>query len=386
MSKAVTHEEVEDVLSSIRRLVSEDKRPLAGMRKEAPAAVKAPKVTEVADDVSDRLVLTPALRVTEDAPLADPRFEDDAPVLVYVPREAAPTADTADSKKPMMLFPSKDQGAQNDHAPSEDQGMFAADSAQENVDALVQGALQAEAQSALSDDSDDDDYSNEDYWDVDDDPDAEYMPLMDEAEEDEPPAVFIRNTGEERVKPAPVPETAPVAEEFFGDDRVEKIPQANPADYDDLSSEAEAPFFDGLSDEIADEATSAVPLTAKIAALEAAVSGIANDWEPDGDEVETLGASVAPAMAWEDDVALDANGAPVGEEEAVTQADEQDAPAPEAASAAEDQVIDEAALRDLVSEIVRAELQGALGERITRNVRKLVRREIHRALTAQELE
>jgi len=43
-------------------------------------------------------------------------------------------------------------------------------------------------------------------------------------------------------------------------------------------------------------------------------------------------------------------------------------------------------LRELVTEIVRQELQGALGERITRNVRKLVRREIHRALTSQELE
>lgn len=53
---------------------------------------------------------------------------------------------------------------------------------------------------------------------------------------------------------------------------------------------------------------------------------------------------------------------------------------------ADDQLMDEEALRDLVSEIVRAELQGALGERITRNVRKLVRREIHRALTAQEME
>ena len=51
----------------------------------------------------------------------------------------------------------------------------------------------------------------------------------------------------------------------------------------------------------------------------------------------------------------------------------------------DEQVIDEAVLRDLVSEIVREELQGALGERITRNVRKLVRREIHRALTAQDL-
>ena len=52
----------------------------------------------------------------------------------------------------------------------------------------------------------------------------------------------------------------------------------------------------------------------------------------------------------------------------------------------EPQTIDEDALRDLISDIVREELQGALGERITRNVRKLVRREIHRALTAQDLE
>ena len=48
--------------------------------------------------------------------------------------------------------------------------------------------------------------------------------------------------------------------------------------------------------------------------------------------------------------------------------------------------LDEESLRELVADIVREELQGALGERITRNVRKLVRREIHRALTAQELE
>ncbi|MFC6686939.1 hypothetical protein [Jhaorihella thermophila] len=49
-------------------------------------------------------------------------------------------------------------------------------------------------------------------------------------------------------------------------------------------------------------------------------------------------------------------------------------------------VLDEESLRELVADIVRQELQGALGERITRNVRKLVRREIHRALAAKELE
>jgi hypothetical protein len=50
----------------------------------------------------------------------------------------------------------------------------------------------------------------------------------------------------------------------------------------------------------------------------------------------------------------------------------------------EDSVIDEETLRRLVIEIVREELQGTLGERITRNVRKLVRREIYRVLSSEE--
>ncbi|MCF7701220.1 hypothetical protein [Loktanella sp. M215] len=49
-------------------------------------------------------------------------------------------------------------------------------------------------------------------------------------------------------------------------------------------------------------------------------------------------------------------------------------------------LIDEAALRDMVRQIVRDELQGKLGERITHNVRKLVRREIHRVLTTQDFD
>ncbi len=48
--------------------------------------------------------------------------------------------------------------------------------------------------------------------------------------------------------------------------------------------------------------------------------------------------------------------------------------------------LDEDMLRDIVREIIREELHGALGERITRNVRKLVRAEINRALITQDLE
>lgn len=52
----------------------------------------------------------------------------------------------------------------------------------------------------------------------------------------------------------------------------------------------------------------------------------------------------------------------------------------------EDGLIDMEMLRDIVAEIIREELQGPLGERITRNVRMLVRREINRALEARGLE
>ena len=60
MSDPVTNAEVEDVLSSIRRLVSEDKRPMQAFKEPEPQAAEP----------SDRLVLTPALRVA-DAPAVE---------------------------------------------------------------------------------------------------------------------------------------------------------------------------------------------------------------------------------------------------------------------------------------------------------------------------
>jgi hypothetical protein len=46
--------------------------------------------------------------------------------------------------------------------------------------------------------------------------------------------------------------------------------------------------------------------------------------------------------------------------------------------------LDVEGLRELVRDMIRQELQGVLGERITRNVRKLVRREIQRALDTEQ--
>lgn len=47
---------------------------------------------------------------------------------------------------------------------------------------------------------------------------------------------------------------------------------------------------------------------------------------------------------------------------------------------------DEVALRALVARVVREELQGDLGQRITSNLRKLVRREIRMILAAEKLD
>lgn len=52
----------------------------------------------------------------------------------------------------------------------------------------------------------------------------------------------------------------------------------------------------------------------------------------------------------------------------------------------DDVFVDEDVLRRLVTEIVREELQGRLGERITKNVRRMVRREIEQTLTLRDFE
>lgn len=77
-------------------------------------------------------------------------------------------------------------------------------------------------------------------------------------------------------------------------------------------------------------------------------------------------------------------------EDASTEASDVEAEASEAKPTGlgdiDETVLDEETLRELVSDIVRKELTGELGERITRNVRKLVRREIHRALATREFD
>ncbi|MGJ8585507.1 MAG: hypothetical protein ACSHXD_15555 [Marinosulfonomonas sp.] len=59
---------------------------------------------------------------------------------------------------------------------------------------------------------------------------------------------------------------------------------------------------------------------------------------------------------------------------------------PEIVDDDEDVFVDEDVLRRVVSEIVKEELQGKMGERITRNVRRMVRREIEQTLSLKGIE
>ncbi len=135
----------------------------------------------------------------------------------------------------------------------------------------------------------------------------------------------------------------------------------------------------------ADAASSDRSLSEKIAALETLVADRVDEWEPDDPGADAYAGTEAPTMAWED---AETGAAPTFSHHATRAMADEDADDDVDAQvfSSDEDVLDEEALRDLVADIVREELQGALGERITRNVRKLVRREIHRALAAQELE
>jgi len=136
--------------------------------------------------------------------------------------------------------------------------------------------------------------------------------------------------------------------------------------------------------------TSHETLTAKIAALEEVIGREPDQWEPESEGLGENAGTDVDALPWEDHV-----DDPVAEDDVAVAAPDPEGVAQDAdvdeddnadldLSDMGDTILDEAMLRDLISTIVREELQGALGERITRNVRKLVRREIHRAISAQD--
>tara|TARA_R110002049_G_scaffold23781_6_gene84687 strand:+ start:75696 stop:76754 length:1059 start_codon:yes stop_codon:yes gene_type:complete len=352
MSEPVTNADVEDVLSSIRRLVSEDKRP-------------KPSAKPVSEN--DRLVLTPALRVA--SPLPDAQVDDDGEddiqvqpdALVHRPSQTSQRYDDSSYIEREEPTAERTEAPNDRRNPAEDYASDPYDFEDDSADDVDAPDLRAADNEAVNQEAHDDA------------PDmARSMAIEDEDDEDDhvdtlrlDDPVDVQDDGVPADDDVALPNDAAAAEN-----------PAKPAKLEMLRPSGR------LSD--------------KFAALETAIGKISDRWEPDSVGADDYSGTEAPAMAWEDDIERDATGARMmdSDEAEVPNAAQAQPAADDAAEAdtsnpginADDQFLDEDALRDLVSEIVRAELQGALGERITRNVRKLVRREIHRALTAQELE
>lgn len=287
MSDPVTNIEIEDVLNSIRRLVAQSERPAD---KPRPAPM-----------VSDRLVLTPALRVAEPGL----RLQAAAPTGVApapVPAEAAAAA------------------AASPGAPAALRAVG------------LETALARQAQD----------------WEPD---GSEITP----AAEPRPDAVA------ERSKPAP--DDPPV----IRPGRFEPLQTA--AQPESAASSAPVPARDLAGDPAPDPARDLAggpaPDLAQTAVIVAASATLAPLSPGDDDDED---------VALDDDIDLSPPATHDGAFEA------------EMARFLTPGPIDQDTLRNLVFEIVRQELQGTLGERITRNVRKLVRREIYRVLASQEFE
>ncbi|MES2664593.1 MAG: hypothetical protein V4712_00740 [Pseudomonadota bacterium] len=299
----MSNHEIEDVLSSIRRLVSEDLRPAV----PRPAAAV----------VDSKLILTPALRVVAAEPVPDlplaPLTRDgfeilSGPRLAVVdpaPPEPAPLDAAPDAGPDLALTGfGQWQGTEEEAEAAPDAVDWEGDiwgagpdmtpALSDDLTEAAQGlALPADGASPLADEAP--------MW-----SDAsDQTPVWDEAPPDawvaEEPIPFVAHPR----KPAPAP--------------------ANP-----------------LAQAWADRAEAAV----RAELQEATEAKLAEAKAPD----------MAEGLFAADPAGLDALP------------------------------FDEETLREIVRDIIREELAGTLGERITRNVRKLVRVEINRALATRSVE
>ena len=468
MSDPVTNAEIEDVLSSIRRLVSEEPLRDRADRKDSDAA-------------PEKFVLTPALRVTEDDQPEDPgpRAERDVVATLYAEPDTQPEAEAAADAEPEMADPEAeakpeakaeaDEASQQDaewqaddddeHDLSELAGEPVTDDQPEDIaedhagetpenqhqDDLTEDAdvmdQQAAQDTGLSPDmtleqriaqleaaiqrspgewepDGSEDGSSDETQPIGFDSAGVALAVGDDASPEETAEkphddaqpesgdLSAADAGQDLAEPEHAePDTAEATDNFDPDQFEEALaeepdtepaaPEATEEDTSDASPEQVAAMFRHAEpdqqtdtedeqaqtedwqdlDEDDPDATEADPdfSTAEEAEFVEDTQDPANDPgdEPDADTVE------APQTA---EPQLAAKGQP---EDPGTSGDDQ---SEQLDFYGDEGMIDEEALRELVSDLVRQELQGVLGERITRNVRRLVRREIQRAMAVRDFE
>ncbi len=413
MADPAKSDEIEDVLSSIRRLVSEHQ----------PAADGAGDINEMitsdANDAPDRLVLTPALRVTDPEDpwvpisasadvLEDPSDTEEGEISRAEGEDWAKELWSEDPDAPHVM----DLDEANEE-PSQDGQRIDADAveprslndaleeiwtetnlvdearAHENAEETNEGdkpdsgSHEHEDLEQIAEDPQPEDSANDQSY-VEEDSHSEDDPIVDAnlpsaseiaateeiTDQDEAPASFIRSAVSVReYEPEEGnldwPDEAPPAATL--DLAVARAARNGEAEH--AAAEIETDEHDDEPDqqEIGAEGQDQPELAAEaiVEIVETAVvEEVHNHWTDASEDADT-----------QVDTAAD-------EEQAVEDLGESPFTFPDE----EDGFVDEETLRELIAEIVREELQGELGVRITRNIRKLVRREIRAALAAEAID
>lgn len=419
MSDPVTQVEIEDVLTSIRRLVSENGR--------APQPDVEPEENHPDDainEAADRLVLTPALRVSEmkvDAAQDDVQsieIEEKAlenwsfssRVSAIEPEQQEPEADVdADIVETAILSGPVDE--------SEVEAAFGA------LELPVENENEPQLATTEDDDSEDHDEGSEDFdedegialseaqaldsrivqwgrlgtgddlpYEPDVPGDSDYAGTDVEALNWTSSATVAEDDSETDDDDLAALDLAePVADDFASDEGQEyveaEITEIEETHWQDaVEEETGEPEFEAGSADLEEDSAEdgeiedAIPVFVPGAFRHASPESVQDEIAEDVGRIETTAEASEDVMDYGAQIEAQAND--------YIEETFEEAVAPELDGFDPDDTafLDEAMMRDLVGEIVRQELQGALGERITRNVRKLVRREIHRALAAHDLE
>ncbi len=452
MSERVTNVEIEDVLTSIRKLVA-DGEWIRQRAAEANAARDAEPVVSAVEAVDDagKFVLTPALRVIESradvrgkgesllrfrrnaepeamnnadqGALVTPEAETAEPEAAEAPHGMNDAAtDRAETLDDVLDKDTVDETTSEPETISDILEMFDGDE-DESVEDLSEeeeaergdyqslGAAIAELEAAVGSDSDDwepdgsetvlNDFTTPlravggmDMPDIVDDEDGIDEPQPEasssaEAVEEEDEALL------DMLESEASSDEAPLDLAFFARPREKysEPTQGKPSDdvEEDAADESSLSFshaaFDYSNDAEDEDAESGAEAD-ELVGLEALVE------EPETDFVEEN-------LTEEDLVEDEPQQADVDTDEMIDQiADAITETAVESAASAivdeldedlaaylsEETALDEDMLRDLVTQVVRSELEGELGERMTRNIRKLVRREVFSILESREAE
>ncbi|MGA1179371.1 MAG: hypothetical protein ACO3U1_02045 [Marivivens sp.] len=452
MSDRVTNVEIEDVLTSIRKLVADGEwvRQRAAEANAAKGAEPVVSAVEAVDDAG-KFVLTPALRVIESRAEvrgksesllrfrrnAEPEAINNADQEALAAPEAETAVPEAAEELQRMNDEATDRAETLDGAPEEDGvdettaepetisdilEMFDGDEDESVQDLLEEddaergsyqslGAAIAELEAAVGSESDD--------W----EPDGSEtvlndfttplravggmdMPdIVDDEDGIDEPQPEISRSGEaiqeedeasmDMLDGKASSDETPLDLAFFERPRetFSEPTQGKPSDdvEEEAADESSLSFshaaFD-YSDDSEDEDTKTEAEADEVLGLEALVEEPEAGFVEEDLTEEDLVEDEAQQAAVETDQMIDqiadaiTETAIVGAASAIEDELDEDL----AAYLSEETTLDEDMLRSLVTQVVRSELEGELGERMTRNIRKLVRREVFSILESREAE